>query len=110
MGVQLCKQFPMRFRKLVCQFICLLFSLQQIDMKGLRVSSSGVDVACYLEHVMNALLREFFSFDGFSVLVLVLIVCMCLESGSHVIAMQNWIYNAWNCRPRLIEACFFMLY
>jgi hypothetical protein len=34
--------------------------------------------------------ENFFSFDAFSVLVLVLIVCMCLESGSHVIAMQNW--------------------
>jgi hypothetical protein len=59
---------------------------------------------------MNALLREFCSFDGFSVLVLVLIVCMCLESGSHVIAMKNWIYNAWNFRPRLIETCIFVWY
>jgi hypothetical protein len=33
-----------------------------------------------------------------------------MESGSLVIAIQTWIYNAWNCRPRLIEACFFMWY
>jgi len=38
-------------------------------------------------------LRKLFSFDAFSVLVLVLIVCMWLESGSHVIAMQTWIYK-----------------